>query len=72
MSTTKKVMEATARALAEMSGREKFLRCLNKCCRSIKKRAKWVAAHGGRLSTSSLVDKWEGEKEQTEQEGGKF
>ena len=48
MSSTKKVMEATARALAEMSADTDFLSGLNKCCRGIKRRLKWVVAYGGR------------------------
>ena len=37
--------------------RPRLLCGLNRCCRSIKWRLKRVVAHGGRLSTGSLVEK---------------
>ena len=58
MSSHEKVMDATARALDEMSSDPEFRAGLKKCCRSIKKRAQMVAAHGGQISTSSLAEGW--------------
>ena len=63
MGSREEVMDATARALGEMSSDPEFRAGLKKCCRSIKKRAQWVAAHGGRISTSSLVKAWAGPDE---------
>ena len=62
MSSAKKVMEATARALAEMSADPDFLSGINECCRSIKGMLKRAVARGGGLSTSSLVEKRAGEE----------
>ena len=58
MSSHEKVLEATSRALAAMSSDPELKVGLKKCCRSIKKRTQRVAAHGGRISTSSLVTAW--------------
>ena len=63
MSSHEKEMDATARALREMSSDPEFRAGLKKCCRSIKKRVQWVAAHGGRISTSSLAEAWAGPDE---------
>ena len=68
MSNTKKVMEATARALADISAGPDIPSGLNKCCRSIQRRLKWVVAHSGRLSTSYLVEKWAGGGVRVEEE----
>ena len=64
MSTHEKVMGSAARALSEMSEDPEFKASLKKCCRGIKKRTQWVAAHGGRIATSSLVKSWAGPHEQ--------
>ena len=58
MSSREKVVGATARALGEMSSEPEFRAGLGKFCRSIKKRVQRVAAHGGRISTSSLAEAW--------------
>ena len=63
MSSREKVADATARSLGEMSSDPEFGAGLKKCFRSIKKRAQWVAAHGERISTSSLVKAWAGPDE---------
>ena len=62
-SSREKVMGATARALSEMGSDPEFRVGLKKRCGSIKKRVQWVAAHGGRISTSSLVKAWAGPDE---------
>ena len=56
LSTTQKLMDATARHLGAMSKDAKFLRGLTKCCKGIKKRAKWVACSEGRSVTQTLAN----------------
>ena len=58
MSARQKLIEATARALAEMSTDPVFLDRPNRCCRSAKRRSRWAAARGGKLSAIDLVNKW--------------
>ena len=58
LSTKEKLMAATTRALSDMRNDEEFTAGLRKCCRCIKRRLQWVVAHGGRISASSLVEKW--------------
>ena len=58
METVEKMTAATSRALSEMAEGPEFKKGLKKCCRGIKKRVQWVAAHGGRISTSELVRNW--------------
>ena len=60
LSTQTKIMEFCARAMGEMAADPIFKEPLKKFCKGIKKRAKWVAAHGGRICTTSLVAPWRG------------
>ena len=55
MSTHKKVMGSAARSQSEMSEDPEFQASLKKCWRGIRKRTQWVAAHGDRIATSSLM-----------------
>ena len=56
LSTTQKLMGATARHLDAMSKDAKFLKGLKKCCKGIKKWTKWVAYNEGRPVTHTLVN----------------
>ena len=61
LTAKEKLMAEVSRARADMRSDEKFLGSLRKCCRSIKKRAKWAHSHNGRISNSDLFNKWSGE-----------
>ena len=55
LSTVAKLLSVTARELDSMSKDADFLAGLQKCCRSFKKRAKWVAENDGRKVSHALL-----------------
>ena len=60
MSWREEVMDATVLAPSEMGSDPECSAGLQKCCKSIKGRGQQGAAHGGRISTSSLAKAWAG------------
>ena len=65
LTTNQKLMKEVSKAPSQMGADPDFLKGLRKCCKSIKKRAKWVVAHNGRTCTSNLVTKWAQEEART-------
>ena len=54
LSTRGKLMAEVSRDLGDMRADPEFLDGIRRFCRSAKNRAKWVRAHGGGISSSSL------------------